>query len=171
MRIEFVEISNFRKLRAVRIDLTEDKTLFVGANNSGKTSAMVALRHFLVDGGKLGINDFTLSHWHAINAIGSKWEGTGNANAGGKPDLAEWEGLLPSLDLWLRVADDEIHYVSKLLPTLDWKGGLLGIRLRFEPKKIEDLYKEYVTSTNDVRSTKAAAATHIGQEPPIKLWP
>jgi predicted ATP-dependent endonuclease of OLD family len=60
MRIAFVEINNFRKLLAVRIDLTENKTLFVGANNSGKTSALLALRRFLVDRGDIGIHDFSL---------------------------------------------------------------------------------------------------------------
>lgn len=44
MRISKIEIGNFRKLVAVRIDLAADKTVFVGANNSGKTSAMTALR-------------------------------------------------------------------------------------------------------------------------------
>jgi predicted ATP-dependent endonuclease of OLD family len=49
MRIDFVEIANFRKLRSIRIELSKKETLFVGANNSGKTSAMVALRYFLLE--------------------------------------------------------------------------------------------------------------------------
>ena len=36
MHIAYVEISNFRKLLKVRIDLAETTTLFVGANNSEK---------------------------------------------------------------------------------------------------------------------------------------
>ncbi len=76
MQIKFVEISNFRKLQSVRAELAEETTLFVGANNSGKTSAMLALRHFLVDGGRFSTHDFTLSHWQAINQIGcgSAWK-------------------------------------------------------------------------------------------------
>lgn len=42
MHIEHVEIGNFRKLQSVRVDFAEATTVFVGANNSGKTSAMVA---------------------------------------------------------------------------------------------------------------------------------
>ncbi|NRE89274.1 AAA family ATPase, partial [Klebsiella michiganensis] len=49
MKINFIEIKNFRKLKSVRIDIAEKTTLFVGANNSGKTAAMEALGHFLVD--------------------------------------------------------------------------------------------------------------------------
>ncbi|MCC8628519.1 AAA family ATPase [Xanthomonas vesicatoria] len=48
MKIRHIEIANFRKLQAVRVDLTDDTTLLVGANNSGKSSAMLALRRFLV---------------------------------------------------------------------------------------------------------------------------
>ena len=126
MHIQFIEIANFRKLKSVRVDLTESTTLFVGANNSGKTSAMLALRHFLVDGGKFTVNDFTLSHWVAINGIGTAWEAASAATGAYQPSLAEWEGVLPFLDVWLHVEDHEIHYVNKILPTLEWKGGLLG---------------------------------------------
>ncbi|OPD96494.1 AAA family ATPase, partial [Pseudomonas aeruginosa] len=48
MRIQHLELANFRKLKSVRIDLAAETTLLVGANNSGKSSAMLALRKFLV---------------------------------------------------------------------------------------------------------------------------
>jgi predicted ATP-dependent endonuclease of OLD family len=107
-----VEISNFRKLRAVRVELTDRTTLFVGANNSGKTSAMVAMRHFLVDRGKINPHDFTLSLWSKINAIGTAWEATAGKNQALAPTLAQWSDTLPCLDVRLEVANDEIHYVS-----------------------------------------------------------
>lgn len=47
MNISSVYIQNFRKLYKCHIDLSKEKTLFVGANNSGKTSAMDALAKFL----------------------------------------------------------------------------------------------------------------------------
>ena len=50
MRVDFLEISNYPKIHTARIDIAETQTLFVGANNSGKTSAMVALRQFLKKG-------------------------------------------------------------------------------------------------------------------------
>lgn len=74
MKIAFVEIQNFRKLKSVRIDFSKDKTLFVGANNSGKTTAMVALRRFLIDQKRFDVNDFTVSSWKVINKIGQAWE-------------------------------------------------------------------------------------------------
>ena len=75
MRIDFVEIANFRKLLAVRIDFSKETTLLVGANNSGKTSAMLALRYFLTANGpsRFCLNDFTLCHWATIKKIGDGW--------------------------------------------------------------------------------------------------
>lgn len=41
MRIQHVEIGDFRELEAVRIGFSAQKRVFFGANNSGKTSAML----------------------------------------------------------------------------------------------------------------------------------
>ncbi len=167
MRIAFVEISNFRKLRAVRVELTDKTTLFVGANNSGKTSAMIAMRHFLVDRGRINPHDFTLSLWSKINAVGAAWEAAAGTSPAVPPTLAEWDNLLPSLDVWLEVGNEEIHYVSKLLPTLEWDGGLLGVRLRFEPKNVEELHQNYLMALNEAKKANKGAA----EELKVKLWP
>ncbi|MFJ2989662.1 AAA family ATPase [Collimonas sp. NPDC087041] len=142
MHIEHVEIGNFRKLKAVRIDFSEQKTVFVGANNSGKTSAMVALRRFLVEPSEFTVNDLTLSHWTEINAAAAGWEVA--VSSGEAPIVFDWSDVLPFLDVWLNVSNNELHYVQKLLPTLDWKGGYLGVRLRLEPKDTEGLQREYL---------------------------
>lgn len=158
MQIAFVEISNFRKLLSVRVDLSKETTLFVGANNSGKTSAVLAMRRFLKEKGKrFKTQDFTLSHWSAIDAIGKAWEGADDTSP---PVLSSggWETILPSLDIWLNVENGELHHVSGLLPTLDWAGGKLGVRLRLEPKDPEALFREYRTAIKDVRALHNAAA-------------
>ena len=81
MRVRSIDIQNFRKLHSVRIDLADETTLFVGANNSGKTTVMVALRRFLADGRGFSIRDFTLSNIWAVNAIGESWEAGKALNA------------------------------------------------------------------------------------------
>jgi len=157
MHIDFVEIANFRKLSAARVGLSREKTVFVGANNSGKTSAMVALRYFLVEQERssFSLNDFTLSHWPVIDAMGKDWEDAYTAD-NPIPDPA-WETVLPFLDIWLHVADSEVHYVQKILPTLDWEGGRLGVRLRFEPKDALELQKEYLKARAHVAEVQKAA--------------
>jgi predicted ATP-dependent endonuclease of OLD family len=174
MRIAYVEIANFRKLLAVRIDLAQQTTLFVGANNSGKTSAMLALRHFLLPSGssRFCLNDFTLLHWPKIDAIGNAWKAEGNDASSSGLQLDEWYDIVPTLDLWLNVEDGEIHHVSKLIPTLDWTGGLLGVRLRFQPKDATALRKDYRAALANVDALKAAASGQNGAQGfAAQLWP
>jgi predicted ATP-dependent endonuclease of OLD family len=171
MKIEFVEIQNFRKLKSCRIDFAEKETIFVGANNSGKTSAMDALILFLKEKQKFSTRDFTLSNWKEINEIGKSWIESTDYN---KIDLTlgKWQEYLPQLDVWISVDNTEIHYVSNLIPTLDWQSGLLGIRLVLEPKNIEDLYKDFHTS---YISSKGAKEEAEKMEPrkkiSLELWP
>jgi len=137
MHILQVEIGNFRKLLATRIEFAPDKTVFVGANNSGKTSAMTALHRFLVDARGFTINDFSLANWWPLNAEGNAWEAAvKSGKAIPSPNLLSF---LPQIDVWLEVGKGEMHHVQKLLPTLDWKSGSLGVRLRYEPDDWIDL--------------------------------
>jgi predicted ATP-dependent endonuclease of OLD family len=148
MHIQHVEVGNFRKLQAVHIDFSEETTIFVGANNSGKTSAMVALRQFLVERADFSINDITLTHWARLDAVGTSWE---KAAVGEEAEPFDWGSALPFVDVWLNVPTHELHYVQKLLPTLDWDGASIGVRLRYEPKDVPALKQEYLAA-------KAAAA-------------
>ncbi|MBI9069766.1 MAG: AAA family ATPase [Salinivirgaceae bacterium] len=167
MNIEFIDIQNFRKLKKCRIDFSRKETLLVGANNSGKTSAMDALILFLKSKNKFDTRDFTLSNWKTINSIGEKWIKTKE-----KKDLnlniEQWEGLLPTIDVWLNVKSNEIHYVHHLIPTLDWAGGLLGVRLRFEPNVIEELYIEFASNFNNV---KLILEANKSEKADFKMWP
>jgi len=156
MHIQHVEIGNFRKLQAVRVDFAEETTVFVGANNSGKTSAMVALRHFLLHRTEFSINDFTLSHWAKLDAAAIAWE---KHVPGDEEPQFDWGAVLPHLDVWLNVPTDELHYVQKILPTLDWEGDLIGVRLRYEPKDVQALKQEYLAAK------RTAAAVMTGAKP------
>jgi predicted ATP-dependent endonuclease of OLD family len=173
MRIDFVEIANFRKLRLTRVGFAKDKTVFVGANNSGKTSAMVALRWFLVDHERSSftLNDFTISHWPTIIGMGNAWA---KAIMDNEPlPEPDWQSILPALDVWLHVESNEVHYVQKILPTLDWEGGELGVRLRFEPKDSAELQKEYLAAREEVKKAKegGVAAGGTTSEIDVSLWP
>ena len=72
MRIIGIDIQNFRKLFGCHIDISKVTTLFVGANNSGKTSAMDALAKFLANRSFV-FNDITIAKRIDINRIGTKW--------------------------------------------------------------------------------------------------
>lgn len=171
MHIQQVEIGQFRKLKKVRIDFATETTVFVGANNSGKTSAMVALRHFLVKRSEFSINDFTLSNWTLLDAQGVRWA---TAEQGVEEEAFDWDAVLPHLDVWLKVPTDELHHVQKILPTLDWAGSLIGVRLRFEPKDVETLRQDYVKEKRGAEAVMAAndAASPTTAPPEgFALWP
>lgn len=168
MRIEFVDIQNFRKLKTCRVCFSEKETIFVGANNSGKTSAMSALMTFLKKSRHkdLSTTDFTLSNWKEINQIAIDWVENKNPN-----DLnlstEIWHQQVPSIDVWLQVEDTEIHYVSHIIPTLQWTGGRLGIRLIFEPKNVQDLYKAFKLAFETAKNTSESKKNGNS----LKLWP
>lgn len=157
MNIAFVEIKNFRKLKSCRIDLSPKSTIFVGANNSGKTSAMFALVKFLKKR-QLVLEDFTLSNLASISHLGDRYVDKADLTT---PNIEDWKDLCPFLDVWLEVREDELRYVADIIPTLSWRSGKIGIRLIYEPKNAEKLFQEYVETYNlaRVRSDKA------------KLWP
>jgi len=177
VRIEFVEIANFRKLLSTRVGFSPEKTVFVGANNSGKTSAITALRYFLVERERSNFcfNDFTLVHWTRINTMGAEWEAAREAEQ--TLPTPNWDPVLPFLDVWLRVAENEVHYVQKIIPTLEWDGGLLGVRMRYEPKDSAELQREYVTARKDaltLQATGAELAREQGKdvaEFQVTIWP
>lgn len=172
MRIKLLEIQNFRKLESCRIELDKKKTVFIGANNSGKTSAMDALVKFLINKNKFSINDFTLSNWNVLNQIGEKWISNTQLDEETVQNLRE---VLPALDIWINVSNDEIHYVTHLIPTLDWKageqGGYIGVRLLLEPKNIEVLYKEYILAYKSAKDTVRAGRQSYSEEKQLELWP
>ncbi|NIF56255.1 AAA family ATPase [Burkholderia sp. Ax-1724] len=182
MHIEFVEIANFRKLLSTRVDLSTTTTLFVGANNSGKTSAMLAMRRFLSPRRcHFEIHDFTLSHLPAIVALGTSWIAARDAGEVVDLVVAPWVRFLPTLDLWLHVETGEMHRVRDLIPTLDWDGGRLGVRLRYEPKDLDLLFKDFMGAVAEAEAMRAAAIAAAASEhqdsdsppdpPKLTLWP
>lgn len=169
VHIDFIELANFRKLLAVRVDIAKTSTVFVGANNSGKTSAMVALRSFLVDHGNFSINDFTLCHWATIDAVGHAWE---EEAAGTEYPDFDWGSVVPFLDIWLQVPEKQLHFVQKILPTLDWDGSAIGVRLRYEPKNLEDFKHEYLACRSAAKAVMAVATIAPGDGvDQFSLWP
>ena len=170
VQIAFVEIQNFRKLKACRVDIAQQETIFVGANNSGKTSAMDALILFLKQSRHkaFATTDFTLSNWSALNHLGAQWVASDD-NEQAELDIDALLPLLPSMDVWLNVDEIDLHRVAHLLPTLDWTPKeLLGVRLVFSPKNMEELYKEFRSA---YKSARVAESASTNRESPPSLWP
>ncbi|MDF3865381.1 AAA family ATPase [Pseudomonas denitrificans (nom. rej.)] len=172
MRIQHLELANFRKLKSVRIDLAAETTLLVGANNSGKSSAMLALRKFLVKPTTFRLQDLTLCHIATLDAIGREWEQADESFT--IPEANAWADWLPTLDVWIHAVQGEFHHIRDLIPNFSWSGGMVGMRFRLEPDDLPTLYSDY-------RKERARVATLLeeiqnqaadGQErPTLHLWP
>ena len=103
---------------------TKDISIFVGSNNSGKTSVAQAMHLFL--GGsreRVSIHDISASKWHDIDAFQRGDEGAALPEIG--------------LDLWFEVSEDDLHRVIDLLPSLDWEGTHVGVRITCGPRNPE----------------------------------
>jgi predicted ATP-dependent endonuclease of OLD family len=158
MNINCIRIKNFRRLKDVLIDFETDISIFVGANNSGKTSASYILDMFVNrEKDKFSIYDFTACCWAEINQIGDD------------PKKSIDEGAeLPtiSLDLWFNFKANDVHRIMDLLPELEWEGTIVGLRIQFQPKSTVDILNRYIEA-------KEKVAQHVPAQPgkKYKPWP
>ncbi|TIH15580.1 ATP-dependent endonuclease [Marinifilum sp. JC120] len=167
VNIDFIEIRNFRRLGAVKVDFSKKTTLLVGANNSGKTSAVLALDRFLTTRGKprFSMHDIPLDRWAAIDELGDSFQKEDD-----KELPFQWPDLFPSIDVWLNVEENEIHHVSHFLPALDWKPEEgIGVRLQLEPVEVDLLKKDYISAHESAKQALKGAGGEL--EKGFDLWP
>ena len=131
MKIKSIRIENFRRLECINIDIESDETVFVGPNNSGKTSATAAMRCF-IDNKNFKVHDFSVSKVIGFDAF-----------------IEENDSKhLPAieLDIWFAIDPDSIEFgrAFSLLPKLSGNYTELGIRLRFEASDADRLRSDYL---------------------------
>jgi predicted ATP-dependent endonuclease of OLD family len=149
VRLACVEISHFRRLSAVRVAIDAETTILVGANNSGKTSILQAIRQFLADSPAFGAHDLCVDLWPKLNQLGKAWEALDEDPASDDSNPLPWDqhlldilACMPTLDLWFNARPGAFHVVSPFIPSLQWSGGPVGVRLRLEPAStVKDLQK------------------------------
>ncbi|MEB1609047.1 ATP-dependent endonuclease [Xanthomonas campestris pv. campestris] len=135
MKLQAYRLQNYRRLRDVVIELDDEISIFVGANNSGKTSAVQGLYSMLRgEAKKFELFDFSAALWAEIDAIGRMPPGDEDAPK-----------KLPSiiLDLWFRVGEDDLATAMSLLPSTEWDGKCVGIRVAFEPGDAHTLVRKF----------------------------
>lgn len=152
MHLSRVNLSNFRRLSSVSIGLDRDISIFVGANNSGKTSVAQALHLFL--GGardRLSFHDISACRWADVESFANEEEGAA------LPEMA--------IDLWFAVEEDDLHRVIDLLPSLDWQGTHVGIRIAFAPQNQDETLQRFRERYADAQRLAAAVPLREGEEP------
>ncbi len=179
VRLAHVEISRFRRLGAARVDVDAETTILVGANNSGKTSILNAIRQFLADSPGFGAFDLSVDQWAALRALGDAWEKLDQNPTTGVLPSDDWAGWLtsllacmPTLDLWFEAQDSGFNYVFPFVPSLKWNGGLVGLRLRLEPaSSVKDL-QQLAWRYREARRPVVASGAPDGSGPALAgAWP
>ncbi len=129
MRLQNISIKNFRRLKDVQIDFEDKETVFVGPNNSGKTSATAAMRSFLGNR-EFKIHDFSVSCISLIDEY--------------SPEL---DFTLPSieLDLWFQVDPNSVAFgrVFALATSLSSDFSEIGMRCAFAVNDADEIWKAY----------------------------
>lgn len=160
MHLHSYKIKNYRRLRDVHIELASDISIFVGSNNSGKTSATQALYAFASGSkDKFTLYDFSSACWSVFDSLGNLAEG--GANHSEVPSI--------SLDLWFEVEASDLYLVMPLLPSTAWQGTQVGIRVEFSPRNPIELVGRFREAYAEAQ-TKAAALDKRENEKYVP-WP
>lgn len=129
MRLHSISVRNFRRLKDITIDFGDRETVFVGPNNSGKTSATAVLRSFLGNR-NFKIHDFSVYCVSGIDAFDP-----------------EEEVNLPSieLDLWFHVDPESVAFgrVFALATDLSANFSEIGVRCSFSVDDPAELWKQF----------------------------
>lgn len=159
MHLHSYRLRNYRRLRDVHVEFGSDISIFVGANNSGKTSATQAIQMFL-SGSKerFSLFDFSSHTWKILNAIGEA-DPANDANV-----------VMPSisLDLWFEVEASDLYLVIPILPSTDWTGTQVGIRIEFAAVNAQNLLQKFREKRQEGISQVAALPGGAGSYVP---WP
>jgi hypothetical protein len=127
-------LKNYRRLRDVQVELAQEIAIFVGANNSGKTSAAQALHAFVsASKDRFSLYDFSSHCWKLLDELGNQ-----SAEA---LDLTRLPVI--SLDMWFDVNAVDLHRVVDILPSLKWRGKYVGVRIEYAPRNAFALMANY----------------------------
>ncbi|NFH90820.1 DUF2813 domain-containing protein [Clostridium botulinum] len=169
MKLEKIDINNFRKLfEEVNIDI-DFETLVVGKNNTGKTSIFEVVDKFLSGGSSFKFEDFS-SHTITSNYINSllclykRKEKLNNKNLT-KEQLKELEKLFPtiSMNIWISVEnDDNLAEIKQLLYEFENNNKII-IKLEYKFESINKCVEEYRDYNYKIAKKNKSEANEINK--------
>lgn len=141
MKINKIEVTNFRLLKNVTLSLEDETTVIVGRNNSGKTSLAELFRRVLSDGStQFHLEDFSLSShdnfWNAFMLF--------KGGSSEEKILNELPSL--SLKLWIEysISSPDLGRLSEFIIDLDINSncGIALFKYHIKEGAIELLFKD-----------------------------
>ncbi|SIT13299.1 Predicted ATP-dependent endonuclease of the OLD family, contains P-loop ATPase and TOPRIM domains [Thalassolituus maritimus] len=151
MYLSNIKLKNYRRLSDVTVDLADDISIFVGSNNSGKTSVAHAM-HFFVSGSRdrFSFHDISACRWGDIDSFEAGRDGAS------LPVL--------SIDLWFGVEQADLHRVIDLLPNLDWLGAKVGVRIAFAPRNEDETLVRFRERHSQAQEAAGVTDTSEGED-------
>ncbi|MHC2066851.1 ATP-dependent nuclease [Bremerella sp. T1] len=144
MKLLRARVNGFRRLENVLIDFDEQETVFVGPNNSGKTSAAEVFRLFLKTG-EFSVHDFSVSKVPELDRFG-------------RGEIEEKALPCITLDLWFKLdPETEFGRAGELLPDADQDYDEVGIRIRYmalDGTKLREDFLSRMTPAEGVQPRK-----------------
>ena len=168
MFIERLNIKNYKKLKDVKICLSQKQNLFIGPNNSGKTSAIEILVKFLTDKKSFNVYDVTIDNWHHLDELFSLYYNKHN-EGGQNIELVDlyktMMKLLPTLKVTLRIEENELYHVKTLIPYLNKKCEKVAVTYTYEPTNFEELILDYKNFQYSVKKWKETSLENNNVQP------
>ena len=136
MKVKKVAIRNFRRLRGVSFSLHDKETIFVGPNNSGKTSAANVFRRFFVPAPKFSIHDFSIELLNEFD----QWAVDRANNVQNLRSLPEI-----GLDVWFTIDPENIPYakLGDVITSLSGEVTEIGIGCTYKVNDVENLWENF----------------------------
>ncbi|MSU93389.1 ATP-dependent endonuclease [Pseudomonas mandelii] len=141
-------LRNFRRLKNIEIKLQEKETIYVGANNAGKTSATAAFRLFVSQRNEFKIHDFPASSIQVFDQFAQE-----------KSEIKELPNI--ELDLWFSInPDTEYGRVASFLPTISLDHTEIGIRLIYSASDPSNLISAYENTYPEITANSPESLKH-----------
>lgn len=156
MKVKKVAIRNFRRLRDVSFSLHDKETVFVGPNNSGKTSAANVFRRFFAPAPKFSIHDFSIELLKEFD----QW-------AIDRANTVHDQHPLPEigLDVWFTIDPENVPYakLGDVITSLAGDVTEIGIGCRYKVHDVENLWEDFDRSeqTNEQVTAKQSLSQFL----------
>ena len=101
--------------------------------------------------GRLSFHDISASKWSDVQAFQDEGEGAA------LPEMA--------MDLWFEIEEADLHRVIDLLPSLDWQGTHVGVRITFSPRNADETLQRFRARFEEAQQAAANVQVPEGEEP------
>jgi predicted ATP-dependent endonuclease of OLD family len=161
MRLNRYRLKNFRRFDEIEVNLENLETIYVGANNAGKTSATEAFRLFIGNKREFKVHDFPSKLISKIDKFGED----------------QSIALLPTieLELWFTInPETEYGRVANFLPVLNENSTEIGIKLVYSSNDSENLLRDYkesyelISETQNIKTLSKSLSYYLAQEENLK---